>query len=131
MSSYHKLVPPDVSPETRKATKRIDLTDRLARVEKRPSIRMIAGVVSSSGVASNTKFTASRQSTGQYTINFPTNFFSSTPAIVITAGNGIGPFVGKIKDSSFPSETSVQITMFVSSAGTVADAEFNFIAMLP
>jgi hypothetical protein len=132
MSSYRKLPPPASDPETRNAGKRLDLADRIARLERLSTDKIIAGRVSSLGTTiSGIRFVPSRQSTGQYTVTFEANFLPSAPTVIVTAGTSAGGFVGKIKDGSTPSASSVQISMFTASLGTLVDSDFNFIAIVP
>lgn len=90
--------------------------------------RIVAGRVSSAGaVLAGSGFTATRNSTGDYTVTFSTAF-SSSPICVATAG--IGTSDTYVKHSNFdPTTGSFRVNTMDGSAGTVIDSKFDFIAI--
>lgn len=94
---------------------------------------IIRGRVNGDGtIAAGTGFSITRTATGRYTITF-TSAFSAVPVVLLTprAGAGGATAATAVIDNFNAAPTTTSTRVFILSAGTYTDLEWDFMAIAP
>lgn len=88
--------------------------------------RIIWGIISSAGaIIAGNGFTATRTAAGDFTATF-TNAFSARPSVTAMIGTTSGNYTVKERSTSPADGTAVRFSVFDTTSGAAADAQFHF-----